>query len=134
MTYYKYYSEEITELKDNEIFVFGSNLAGRHGKGAALVAKRFFGAKYGTGWGFTGKCFAIPTKGYRIEILPLETIKRYIDTLFKKSQELEPKLTYLVTKVGCGYAGYKDSEIAPLFKGCDYRNTVFHIDWMEYLE
>lgn len=132
--YYNYYSEDITELKENEIFVFGSNLAGRHGKGTALAAKKLFGAKYGVGWGFAGRCYALPTKGYNLEnSLPITEISKYVKC-FKQSQLLEPDLIYLVSKIGCGLAGYKDSEIAPLFKGCEYSNTKFHVDWKEYLE
>ena len=133
MTKYKYYSDNIKTLKNNEVFVFGSNLAGRHGKGAAWTAMRKFGASYGTGCGFTGKCYALPTKDHDIRTLVLSEIIQHIE-VFKNCQLVEPDLVYFITKVGCGLAGYKDSEIAPLFKGCDYRNTVFHIDWMEYLE
>ena len=104
----------ITSLKKNEVFVFGSNLAGRHGAGAALFAAKNFGAKYGVGEGITGQCYAIPTKDYNIQTLPLDHIDSYILTFLIRALK-NPSLTFLVTEIGCGLAGYKTSEIKSLF-------------------
>lgn len=98
------------------IFVFGSNLAGRHGAGAALFAKRNYGAEYGTGVGRTGDSFAIPTKDEYIRTLPLSTIKLYVDK-FLAYAKANPDLTFLVTRIGCGLAGYLDKDISPMFQG-----------------
>lgn len=131
--HYNYYSDEnITTLAANEIFVFGSNLAGRHGKGAAKVAKDNFGAEYGIGCGFTGNTYALPTKDIILKTLSLEEIKEYI-RLFQIHASAYPNTSFIVTKIGCGLAGYKDHEIAPLFKGSP-SNCKFHLDWKEYLE
>lgn len=97
------------------IFVFGSNLAGRHGKGAALHALKYHGAIYGEGFGHMGNSYAIPTKGTTLETLPLSRIKQYIDH-FIRFAKMNPHFEFNVTRVGCGLAGYKDSDIAPMFK------------------
>jgi hypothetical protein len=96
-------------------FVFGSNLAGRHGRGAALEARQKYGAVYGVGDGLTGCSYAIPTKGMNLEVLPLDFIE------FKVKQFIEfakahPEMTFLVARVGCGLAGYKPAQIAPMFQ------------------
>lgn len=101
--------EYITHLKENEIFVFGSNLAGHHGGGAARIAYERFGAIYGQGVGLQGQSYAIPTMQGGVE-----TIKPYVDDFITFAQE-HPNLTFLVTRIGCGIAGFRDSEIAPLF-------------------
>lgn len=98
-----------------EVFVFGSNLAGRHGKGAALHALKHHGAIYGLGVGMQGKCYAIPTKDAKLRTLPLEEIRRYVNT-FKAFAVRNPFFIFNVTRIGCGLAGYTDSQIAPLFK------------------
>ena len=101
--------ERITELKPNEIFVFGSNLAGFHGGGAANVAMERFGAIWGQGVGLQGRSYGIPTMQGGVE-----TIRPYVDEFvaFAKSR---PDLFFLVTRIGCGIAGFRDEEIAPLF-------------------
>jgi len=129
---YRYYSHNITSLADNEVFVFGSNLAGRHGKGAALTAAKLFSAKYGVGVGITGDCYAIPTKDQALYTLSLFSIEQYI-FFFKEHAKQHPDFTYVVTKVGCGLAGYSDAEIAQLFKYSP-ENCVFHQDWEVYLD
>ena len=101
----------------SEVFVFGSNLAGRHGKGAAKDALKYHGAKYGEGVGHFGNSFAIPTKGYNLEVLSLKRIKQFVDMFLFYSKD-NPNLTFRVTPIGCGLAGYKPEDIAPLFKGC----------------
>jgi len=105
----------ISELKNNEIFVFGSNEAGIHGAGAAKLARDKFGARQFCGSGHFGKTFAIPTKDSNIKTLPIEKIKLYIKR-FIQFVRLHPSLTFLVTEIGCGLAGYEPSEIAPLFE------------------
>lgn len=104
----------VVKLEPNEIFVFGSNLAGRHGAGAARDAMRF-GARYGIGFGLSGQTYAIPTKDENIRTLPLATIKGLVD-LFLFHASMAPEKTFLVTAVGCGLAGYSPKEIAPFFK------------------
>lgn len=97
------------------IFVFGSNEAGIHGAGAALEARKKYGAKMGIGFGHIGNSFAIPTKDENIKTLPLNQIQKYVD-MFIAYAQITPELKYLVTRIGCGLAGYKDSDIAPMFK------------------
>lgn len=105
-----YTPERITDLKADEIFVFGSNLAGMHGAGAAYVAFQKFGAVMGCGVGLRGQSYAIPTMQGGVE-----TIKPYVDGFiaFAKSR---PDLFFYVTRIGCGIAGFRDKDIAPLFK------------------
>ena len=105
-----YTPERITELKADEVFVFGSNLAGMHGAGAAWLAFQKFGAVMGCGVGLRGQSYAIPTMQGGVE-----TIKPYVDEfiVFAKSR---PDLYFYVTRIGCGIAGFRDKEIAPLFK------------------
>lgn len=109
-------SDNITELSEGEIFVFGSNLSGIHGKGAAKVAIGF-GAIYGIGIGIQGSTYAIPTKDRNVrDSLDIEVIKKYVDE-FIEYAKLHSDLCFLVTEIGCGLAGYKPSEISVLFKG-----------------
>lgn len=99
----------ISDLKENEIFVFGSNLDGAHGAGAARMAKEKFGAVWGQGSGLQGQSYGIPTMHGGIE-----EIKPYVDEFIDFARS-RPELTFLVTRVGCGIAGFHDSEMAPLF-------------------
>lgn len=99
-----------------EIFVFGSNLAGRHGKGAALYARQKHGAIYGQGIGRQGNSYAIPTKDEHIKTLPLERIKPYVDQ-FLEYAKANPHDRFFVTAIGCGLAGYDPTDIMPLFDG-----------------
>lgn len=119
--------EIITELKDDEVFVFGSNLAGRHGKGAALLAKTRFGAQNGYGVGPTGQCYAIPTKGFQIEVLPLWRIAGFVRFFLIFAQERGNR-KFLVTKIGCGLAGYTPDEIKPMF-AYPPRNVILPIEF-----
>ncbi len=98
----------------NNVFVFGSNLAGRHGKGAALYARQRCGAIYGQGEGLQGRSYAIPTKDERLRTLSLERIDMYVARFIVFARE-HPGLTFRVTRIGCGLAGYTDEQIAPLF-------------------
>ena len=102
--------ERITELAPGEVFVFGSNLRGMHGGGAARLAYQRFGAKMGQGVGLQGQSYGIPTMQGGVE-----TIRPYVDEFVAFAKE-HPELTFLVTRIGCGIAGFRDSEIAPLFQ------------------
>lgn len=113
------------------IFVFGSNLAGRHGKGAALEAKKNWGAVQGVGEGITGDAYAIPTKSYDLCVLPLHTIEGKVNT-FLEYARANPNTEFFVTKIGTGLAGYKDYEIAPMFKDAPI-NCFMHPDWIEII-
>lgn len=115
----EYTPERITELKPNEIFVFGSNLAGAHGGGAARLAYNCFGAIWGQGVGLQGQSYAIPTMQGGVE-----TIKPYVDEFIRFAKQ-HPEQKFLVTKIGCGIAGFKVEEIAPLFyHAIDSENIV----------
>ena len=96
------------------VFVFGSNLAGRHGKGAALHAKLQYGAIYGQGRGYQGNSYAIPTKDGNLNVLPLKTVALEVDS-FLRFAAARPMLNFYVTAVGCGLAGYNPEDIAPMF-------------------
>lgn len=113
----------ITSLKENEIFVFGSNLAGRHGAGAAKQAMKW-GAIYGRGIGRQGQTYAIPTKDHLIKTLPLSVIKHHIFTFSIYAME-HPELKFLVTNIGCGLAGYKPWQIVPMFMESHLKNMTF---------
>lgn len=96
------------------IFVFGSNKAGRHGKGAALYARQYHGAIYGVGHGIQGNSYGIPTKDENLGVLSLEEIKTYIDE-FVKFATVNKNMKFNITKIGCGFAGYTWPQIRPLF-------------------
>lgn len=112
----RYTPENITELKENEIFVFGSNLAGRSGAGAAKTAVDKFGAEYGVGEGLTRQSYALPTKDERIQTLPLCKIEFHIGRFLRFAIN-EPNKIFLTTKIGCGLAFLQIKDIAPLFFG-----------------
>ena len=99
----------INHLEPDEVFVFGSNLAGAHGGGAAAAAHMFFGAVWGQGVGLQGQSYAIPTMQGGVE-----TIKPYVDDFIRFALE-HPEKRFLVTPIGCGIAGFTPEEIAPLF-------------------
>ena len=101
--------ERIMSLRPDEVFVFGSNLAGMHGGGAARVAYERFGAVWGCGVGLQGQSYAIPTMQGGVE-----TIKPYVDQFIDYAIS-RPDLFFYVTRIGCGIAGFVDAEIAPLF-------------------
>ncbi len=96
------------------IFVFGSNLAGIHGAGAARFARQFYGAVNGVGRGPTGDAYAIPTKDLNIDTLPLDWIAFHVGEFINYAKD-HPLLRFNVTRIGCGLAGYTDADIAPLF-------------------
>lgn len=125
--------ENIVDLEDNEIFVFGSNLAGIHGAGAARIAVIMFGAEMGTGYGLQGQSFAIPTKDHKINTLPLVTIKYYVDQFIAFARN-NPQYNFLVTKIGCGLAGLQVSEIAPMFKeALELENVFLPLDFLTFI-
>lgn len=110
----KYTPDKIESLQPNEVFVFGSNLRGSHGGGAALIAVQKFGATQGVAEGHEGQSYALPTLGAGYEKLPLAKIEKHIGKLIDYAAS-RPELTFLVTQVGCGIAGFTPEEIAPLF-------------------
>lgn len=130
--FYTYYTGNVESLGSNQLFVFGSNLAGVHGAGAAKFAHNELGAKWGCGMGYTGRCYAIATKDLEIETMSLYLIECQV-MLFKKLAFENSRFDYIISKIGCGLAGYDDSEIAPMFKLAP-DNCIFHEDWKEYLE
>lgn len=122
----EYTPERISELKENEIFVFGSNLAGAHVGGAARLAYEQFGAVWGEGIGLHGQTYAIPTMQGGIG-----TIKPYADAFIRFAKE-HPRLTFLVTRIGCGIAGFRDEEMALLFSDAmDVDNIILPKEFVE---
>ena len=120
--------EFIVQLDKKEIFVFGSNLAGMHGGGAAYIAHEKFGAEWGVGVGRTGQCYAIPTMQGGVE-----TIRPYVDEFIQYAQQ-HPDLIFLVTRIGCGIPGFTDQQIAPLFKlAKDFEDVAFPAGWRELM-
>ena len=118
----------IRKLYDGEIFVFGSNLAGMHGGGAARAAVRHFGAIMGQGVGLQGRSYGIPTMQGGVD-----TIKPYVDE-FITFAKAHKELTFLVTRIGCGIAGFKPADIAPLFKDAvDVENIWLPDDFWDVL-
>lgn len=126
---YRISSDRITELKDNEIFVFGSNLEGRHGGGAALLAYRKWGAVWGQGVGLQGQCYGIPTMHGGPE-----KIKPYVDEFIEFARN-HKELKFLVTEIGCGIAGFSPEDIAPLFvRAIDVENIYLPKRFVEVIE
>lgn len=118
----QYHSGRVTRLAKNQVFVFGSNLAGVHGAGAAKQAMKF-GARWGVGEGEQGQSYALPTKDEKIKTLPIDEIRYYVKS-FKAWAAMNPQSQYLLTAVGCGLAGYKPKDIAPMFADSPM-NVVF---------
>lgn len=125
------------------IFVFGSNTGGIHGAGAAAYARDKCGAKMGVGVGRTGQSYAIPTKAHRMgrgdsiwvgDTLPLEAIKIYVQNFIHYAED-HPELRFQVTRVGCGLAGLKDQDIAPMFREASNKlsNLWFDNKWANHL-
>jgi hypothetical protein len=120
--------ERITALGPNEIFVFGSNLAGAHGGCAARVAYERFGAIWGLGVGLAGQTYAIPTMHGGVD-----SIKPYVDQ-FIEFAKTRKDLKFFVTRIGCGIAGFQDKDIAPLFKSVlDVGNIILPKEFVNYL-
>lgn len=124
----KYTPEYIETLAPNEVFVFGSNLQGFHGGGAAAAALRHFGAVWGQGVGLQGQSYAIPTMQGGVE-----TIRPYVEEFIRFARERRD-LTFYVTRIGCGIAGFTDEEIAPLFADAlGDKNIVLPREFVEAL-
>lgn len=115
----------------NAVWVFGSNLAGRHGAGAAKVAANDFGAQPGKGAGISGQSYAIPTKDAHLKVMPIDEVKPHIDEFIGFAQR-NPQLDFFVTRIGCGLAGYSDRVIAPLFSNAP-DNCSFAATWLPHL-
>lgn len=130
----RYTPEVISKLNPGEVFVFGSNESGIHGGGAARFAFDHFGAIYGNGYGPQGQCFAIPTKDWFIDVLDLETIATYVNRFINYAIN-KPKQTFIVTKLGCGLAGWTVEDIAPLFQGAkNERNIILPKEFADLLK
>jgi hypothetical protein len=113
------------------IFVFGSNLAGIHGAGAAYYAVQHHGAIMKQGKGLQGNSYGLPTKGWKVQTLPLYLVAKYVDD-FVYFAKKNPTLQFQVTRVGCGLAGFTDEQIAPLFEGAP-KNCYFDEVWRPIL-
>lgn len=111
------------------IFTFGSNLKGVHGKGAALTARRSYGAQVGVGEGLTGNAYAIPTKDHQLKPRKLEDIAKSVEE-FKEFARKYPNLSFKVTKIGCGLAGFSEDQIKPMFKDSPQNCELPH-GWRE---
>lgn len=111
-------SDRIAELGSNEVFVFGSNIQGAHGGGAAWFAHKHFGAEWGVGEGLTGRTYALPTMEGKA------ALEKAVDHFIDCARQ-HPGLTFLVTAVGCGIAGYTCEEVAPLFKEATSLENVY---------
>ncbi|MBW5399880.1 hypothetical protein E6A47_07425 [Brachyspira pilosicoli] len=127
-------AKHIDKLEDDEVFVFGSNTEGMHAGGAARMAMNW-GAVYGKAFGLQGKTFAIPTVDYtRSGKMSIDEIKKYVDEFLDFTIKNKDK-KFLVTEIGCGIAGFKVSEIAPLFrKALEYSNVYLPERFINYLK
>ena len=132
MTYHYHNESIIKSLPEDMIFVFGSNLAGQHTEGAAKTALENFGALQNVGRGWSGQSFAIPTMNEHLQQMPLSQIQHYVDD-FKTYTKNHPKIKYFITSLGCGTAGYKVEEIAPMFKGISH-NVIFPASFRPFVE
>ena len=125
----KYTPNKIASLQNNEIFVFGSNLDGLHGGGAARIAYQKFGAQWGKGVGIQGKSYGIPTMHGGVD-----EIKPYVDEFIEFALS-NKEYTFLVTRIGCGIAGFSPNEIAPLFtKAIEIENILLPKDFVQVIE
>lgn len=119
-------------MSEDMIFVFGSNEAGIHGAGAAKYALQNKGARLKQGWGLQGKSFGIPTKDKNIQTLPIDKVQFFVEQFIVFANK-NPELEFQITRIGCGLAGFKDEEIAPLFLGASY-NCQFDYKWKKYFD
>ncbi len=132
MSMFSRFHDDFTMPRDpRAVFVFGSNMAGRHGAGAALAATQHFGAAIGVGHGPTGRAYAIPTKDARLRVRAIEEIAADIQA-FRGYAESHPDLHFFVTRIGCGLAGYRNEQIAPLFAGFP-DNCSFSRNWQAWI-
>ena len=130
MEYNREYTPEfITELKTNEIFVFGSNIRGFHGGGAARIANKKFGAEWGVGEGLTGQCYALPTMEGGVDYIA-EKVRRFLECA-----KTHPEMKFYVTKIACGIAGFTVAEIGPLFSDAIMlENVILPKEFVEVIE
>jgi len=130
----KYTPENITHLEPNQIFTYGANAAGIHGAGAAKLALRW-GAKMGQ-YGLVGQTYGIPTKDHNIRTLPLDKIQLHVND-FLATAFSHPEYEFLVSKIGCGLAGYQPKDIAPLFKTVKttgvFENVILPEEFHKYI-
>lgn len=118
--------EDMGTLEENQIFVFGSNESGIHGAGAAAYAQKHFGAAYGMGFGPSGNTFAIPTKDWKITPLPLDVIEHYVKRFIAYTKDRSNVgMDFMVTRIGCGLAGFTPEQIAPFFKECRNQPNIY---------
>jgi len=142
---YEYHVDGTQPTKKNVLFVFGSNKKGKHGGGAAKAALDHFGAVWGNGFGYQGSSYAIPTKEDYSTTMPIWEIQEYITEFVEYTNKyaeyaagimaidpMEEPDQLFVTRIGCGLAGLKDEDIAPMFKGA--KLCSFPEEWKEYLE
>lgn len=130
MPYNKPYTPEfITSLQPNEIFVFGSNIRGMHGGGAARIAHMKFGAEWGVGEGLTGQCYALPTMEGGVDYIAGK-VQNFI-----KCAKDHPELKFYVTKIACGIAGFSIEEIGPLFADAiEMENVILPEEFVKEIE
>lgn len=135
MNFDKLTPELINELKDNEIFVFGSNTKGLHAGGAAYYASKLFGAEWGVSEGITGRAYAIPTCTPAIEKVSVQDLKLSVDRFIQYATE-NNNFNFLVTPIGCGIAGWSAEEVAPMFESAATLPNVSlpEIFWNIFLE
>lgn len=123
------FSDIISPAED--VFVFGSNLKGMHGGGAAYTAMMEYGAVWGTGVGRQGDSYAIPTKASYRKSLQLDEIRSYVDSFITYAND-HPDVTFFVTRIGCGLAGFTDDEIGPMFSHAP-SNCVLPSVWRRFV-
>ena len=142
MSVKRFTPEKIESLKENEVFVFGSNVQGEHVGGAAFYAWKTLGAEMGQGFGLQGQSYAIPTcirlsdkegKRYTKPFESVEQIKPFVEVFINDAIRFN-NLVFYVTKIGCGIAGFNIREIAELFRPClDMDNVILPKEFVEHL-